>query len=100
MLKIEQRRYTGDIIPTTTDDKKRFIKLKRGLETTRKNVILADQQRKKVTELERKAEEEKTRMAACRAKVMENLDVQDRPQNISLEQKALAEKARMIKKLE
>ena len=55
---------------------------------------------KKVIELERKAEEEKTRMAACRAKVMENLDVQDCPQNISLEQKALAEKARMIEKLE
>jgi nitrite reductase/ring-hydroxylating ferredoxin subunit len=66
LLRIEQRRYSGDILPLPSDDEKRLNKLKRELEATRKNVILDEQTRKKNITLERKAKNEKARTAAAR----------------------------------
>lgn len=69
ILKMEQRKYSGEVIPSvvSTPSEKRLIKLKRDLETRRKNVILDDQKQKRSKALQKKAEQEKERMASVRA---------------------------------
>lgn len=71
ILKMEISKYSGDVIPTTTPGEKRLLKLKRDLETKRKNVILDDQKRRKEISAQKRAAEEKARMAAAREKALE-----------------------------
>ena len=73
MFRIEQSKYTAEVIPNVIPEgEKRLIRLKRDLETTRKNIILDDQKQRKIAALEARAAlekaREKARVDALRAK--------------------------------
>jgi len=70
LVKMEQRKYTDDLVSMTSssNEEKRLFRLKRDLETTRKNVILDEQKRRKAISLEERANQERERMAKAREK--------------------------------
>lgn len=75
LFRIEQSKYTAEVIPNVIPEgEKRLMRLKRDLETTRKNIILDDQKKRKVATLEARAAQEKARekarVEALRAKEM------------------------------
>ncbi len=71
ILKIDIRKYSGGVIPSTTEGEKRLLKLKRDLELTRKHTILDDQKQRKELAAQKRADEEKARMALARTKALE-----------------------------
>ena len=99
MAKMDQRKYTGEVIPgIQTEEEKRLSRLKRELETKRKNVILDAQKKKKELGLQSKANQEKARVADAKAKYLEKVEKmggEKLKKELAAREKAIQEKSRM-----